>query len=120
MIDDLQAQGINKIILSSHLQQIQFEEELATLLDGVDIVTAGGSNSLLADPEDQERGLFPGADEPYNTYPIITQDTLGNDVVVVNTDSGWRYVAELAVEFDEQGRVIVDSINESASVIGSV
>lgn len=115
VIDDLQAQGINKIILSSHLQQIQFEEELATLLDGVDIVIAGGSNSLLADQEDQERGLFPGADEPYNTYPIITQDASGNDVVVVNTDGGWRYVAELVVEFDEQGRVIVDSIDESTS-----
>ncbi|HAA46057.1 MAG: 5'-nucleotidase/2',3'-cyclic phosphodiesterase [Halomonas sp. 54_146] len=115
VIDDLQAQGINKIILSSHLQQIQFEEELATLLDGVDIVIAGGSNSLLADQEDQERGLFPGADEPYNTYPIITQDASGNDVVVVNTDGGWRYVGELVVEFDEQGRVIVDSIDENTS-----
>ena len=115
VIDDLEAQGVNKIILSSHLQQIQFEEELATLLDGVDIVIAGGSNSLLADQEDQERGLFPGAGEPYDTYPIITQDASGNDVVVVNTDGGWRYVAELVVEFDEQGRLLVDSIDEKTS-----
>lgn len=115
VIDDLQAQGINKIILSSHLQQIQFEEELATLLNGVDIVIAGGSNSLLADQEDQDRGLFPGAGEPYDNYPIVTQDASGNDVVVVNTDGGWRYVAELVVEFDEQGRVIADSIDENTS-----
>ncbi|MBT2800992.1 5'-nucleotidase C-terminal domain-containing protein [Halomonas sp. ISL-56] len=115
VIDDLEAQGVNKIILSSHLQQIQFEEELATLLDGVDIVIAGGSNSLLADQEDQDRGLFPGAGEPYDTYPIVTQDASGNDVVIVNTDGGWRYVAELVVEFDEQGRVIVDSIDENTS-----
>ncbi len=117
IIDDLEAQGVNKIILSSHLQQIQFEEELATLLDGVDIVMAGGSNSLLADQEDQDRGLFPGAGEPYDTYPIVTQDAAGNDVVVVNTDGGWRYVAELVVEFDEQGRVIADSIDENSSGI---
>ncbi|MGP5017220.1 DUF4214 domain-containing protein [Vreelandella alkaliphila] len=117
IIDDLEAQGVNKIILSSHLQQIQFEEELATLLDGVDIVIAGGSNSLLADQEDQDRGLFPGAGEPYDTYPIVTQDAAGNDVVVVNTDGGWRYVAELVVEFDEQGRVIADSIDEDSSGI---
>jgi len=115
VINDLQAQGVNKIILSSHLQQIQFEEELATLLNGVDIVIAGGSNSLLADQEDQERGLFPGAGEPYNSYPIVTQDASGNDVVVVNTDGGWRYVAELVVEFDEQGRVIADSIDQNTS-----
>ncbi|ASK17918.1 DUF4214 domain-containing protein [Halomonas sp. N3-2A] len=117
VIDNLEAQGINKIILSSHLQQIQFEEELATLLDGVDIVIAGGSNSLLADQEDQDRGLFPGAGEPYDTYPIVTQDASGNDVVVVNTDGGWRYVAELVVEFDEQGRVIADAIDEDSSGI---
>ncbi|AZM96710.1 DUF4214 domain-containing protein [Vreelandella venusta] len=117
IIDDLEAQGVNKIILSSHLQQIQFEEELATLLDGVDIVIAGGSNSLLADQEDQDRGLFPGAGEPYDTYPIVTQDAAGNDVVVVNTDGGWRYVAELVVEFDEHGRVIADSIDENSSGI---
>ncbi|WAM51010.1 DUF4214 domain-containing protein [Vreelandella venusta] len=117
IIDDLEAQGVNKIILSSHLQQIQFEEELATLLDGVDIVIAGGSNSLLADQEDQDRGLFPGAGEPYDTYPIVTQDAAGDDVVVVNTDGGWRYVAELVVEFDEQGRVIADSIDENSSGI---
>lgn len=115
VIDDLESQGINKIILSSHLQQIQFEEELATLLDGVDIVIAGGSNSLLADQEDQDRGLFPGAGEPYDSYPIVTQDASGNDVVVVNTDGGWRYVAELVVEFDEQGRVVADSIDENTS-----
>lgn len=115
VIDDLEAQGINKIILSSHLQQIQFEEELATLLGGVDIVIAGGSNSLLADQEDQDRGLFPGAGEPYDSYPIVTQDASGNDVVIVNTDGGWRYVAELVVEFDEQGRVVVDSIDENTS-----
>lgn len=115
VIDDLEARGVNKIILSSHLQQIQFEEELATLLDGVDIVIAGGSNSLLADQEDQERGLFPGAGEPYKSYPILTQDASGNDVVVVNTDGGWRYVAELVVEFDEQGRIVAESIDEATS-----
>ncbi|MCL5427269.1 MAG: 5'-nucleotidase C-terminal domain-containing protein [Gammaproteobacteria bacterium] len=115
VIDELQAQGINKIILSSHLQQIQFEEELATLLDGVDIIIAGGSNALLADQEDQERGLFPGAGEPYESYPILTQDVSGNDVVIVNTDGGWRYVAQLVVEFDEQGRVIAESIEEATS-----
>ena len=35
--------------------------------------------------------------------------------MVVNTDGGWRYVAELVVEFDEQGRVVADSIDENTS-----
>lgn len=115
VIDQLESQGINKIILASHLQQIQFEEELATLLDGVDIVMAGGSNALLADSEDQSRGLFPGAGQPYKPYPILTNDAAGDDVVIINTDGGWRYVGQLVVEFDEQGRLLIDSIDEATS-----
>lgn len=117
VIDDLEARGVNKIILSSHLQQIQFEEELATLLNGVDIVIAGGSDSLLANETDIERGLFPGAGDPYKSYPILSKDAAGNDVVIVNTDAGWRYVAQLVVEFDENGNVITDSIEQDTSGI---
>lgn len=115
VIDQLESQGVNKIVLASHLQQIQFEEELATLLDGVDIVMAGGSNTLLADDEDAERGLYPGAGEPYKQYPIMTQDAAGDDVAIINTDGGWRYVGRLVVEFDDQGRLIKDSLETDES-----
>ena len=115
IIDQLEAQGVNKIVLASHLQQIQFEEELATLLDGVDIVMAGGSNALLADAEDADRGLYPGAPAPYNAYPILTQDAGGDDVAIINTDGGWRYVGQLVVDFDEEGRLIADSLDPETS-----
>jgi len=115
IIDELTEQGVNKIVLASHLQQIQFEEELATLLEGVDIVMAGGSNSLLADSEDVERGLFPGAFEPYDTYPMLTQDAAGNDVAIINTDGGWRYVGQLVVEFDAEGNLLTESLDPDTS-----
>ncbi|MFC2992530.1 DUF4214 domain-containing protein [Halomonas tibetensis] len=115
IIDQLEAQGVNKIVLASHLQQIQFEEELATLLDGVDIIMAGGSNSLLADSEDIDRGLFPAAPAPYSSYPILTKDAAGDDVAIINTDGGWRYVGQLVIEFDEQGRLIADSLDPATS-----
>lgn len=109
-IDQLRDQGVNKIIVSSHLQQIQLEEELAGLLDGVDIIIAGGSNTLLAD---QEETLFAGGNQTrYSDYPILTKDKEGKDVALVNTDGGWRYVAQLTVEFDEQGNLIADSIED--------
>jgi len=114
-IDRMQAQGINKIIVMSHLQQLALEEELAGLLDGVDIIMAGGSNTLLAD-EDQP--LFPGTGQtPYADYPILTRDASGNDVVLINTDGGWRYVGQLNVEFDAEGRVIAESINDETSTL---
>lgn len=115
VIDALEAKGVNKIVLASHLQQIQLEETLATLLDGVDIVMAGGSNSLLADAEDAERGLFPNAPTPYASYPILTEDATGGDVAIINTDGGWRYVAQLVADFDSAGNLITDSINADTS-----
>ncbi|MHC2558422.1 2',3'-cyclic-nucleotide 2'-phosphodiesterase (5'-nucleotidase family) [Bradyrhizobium liaoningense] len=45
-IDGLLAQGINKIILVSHLQQLALEKALAPLLHGVDVIVAGGSHTL--------------------------------------------------------------------------
>ena len=54
----------NKIILVSHLQQIALEKELAGLLNGVDVIVAGGSDTLQANAGDT---LRPGdtADEAY-------------------------------------------------------
>src|SRR5262249_47291211 len=44
-VDDLIAQGVNKIVLVSHLQDYHLEEQLATLLHGVDIIISGGSHA---------------------------------------------------------------------------
>ncbi|MEP4523699.1 MAG: bifunctional metallophosphatase/5'-nucleotidase, partial [Alloalcanivorax venustensis] len=55
-IDALRDQGIDKIIMLAHMQTISVEKELATLLEGVDIIVAGGSNTLLADDNDRLRG----------------------------------------------------------------
>ena len=114
-IDQLRDQGVNKIIVSSHLQQIQLEEELAGLLDGVDIIIAGGSNTLLADADET---LFPGGNQTrYSDYPILTKDKSGNNVALVNTDGGWRYVGQLTAEFDEQGNLLAESVTDLNSRI---
>ena len=49
VIDDLIAQGVNQIILMSHLQVLANERLLATKLSGVDIILAAGSNTRLGD-----------------------------------------------------------------------
>ena len=49
VIDSLRiAEGIDKIILLSHLQQLTLEKALAPLLNGVDVIIAGGSHTLMA------------------------------------------------------------------------
>ncbi|MGK7870318.1 choice-of-anchor I family protein [Falsiroseomonas sp. E2-1-a20] len=113
VIDDLIAQGVNKIILMSHLQQIRFEQELATLLTGVDIILAAGSNTRLGDATDVAVE-FPGhAADFAGTYPIVTQGADGGTTLIVNTDNEFTYLGRLVVDFDAEGRIILDSLDEA-------
>ncbi|ARE81890.1 trifunctional nucleotide phosphoesterase protein YfkN [Roseovarius mucosus] len=110
-IDALIAAGANKIILTSHLQQISLEKELAGLLDGVDIIIAGGSNTLQADANDRLRD----GDAAAEAYPFLTVDTNGNPVAIVSTDGEYSYLGRLVVEFDDNGVLVADSINTAVS-----
>jgi len=110
VVDELTEDGINKIILVSHLQQLALETELAGLLDDVDIIVAGGSDTILADDTDR---LRPG-DTAENTYPRVVTDN-GETTLVVSTAGEYSYVGRLVVEFDEDGAVIVDSIDPELS-----
>ena len=110
-VDALTATGINKVILTGHLQQISLDEELATHLTDVDIIIAGGSNTLLADATDR---LHPG-DTADRSYPIMTQSATGEPIAIVGTDGNYRYVGRLVVEFDAAGLLIPESINAAIS-----
>jgi 2',3'-cyclic-nucleotide 2'-phosphodiesterase (5'-nucleotidase family) len=108
VIDSLRiGQGINKIIVLSHLQQLSLEQALAPLLNGVDVIIAGGSHSLLADGNDI---LRPG-DVAVGTYPQIRQDAAGNPLLLVNTAAEYRYVGRLVVAFDSLGVIDTTLLN---------
>jgi alkaline phosphatase len=110
-IDALIAAGANKIILTSHLQQISLEKELAGLLDGVDIIIAGGSNTLQADANDRLRD----GDTAAEGYPFLTEDASGNAVAIVSTDGEYSYLGRLVVDFDDAGNLIASSIDDTVS-----
>ncbi|BBK43835.1 hypothetical protein STVA_38550 [Allostella vacuolata] len=113
-IDALRSQGIDKIIVLSHLQQLSLEQQLGPLLKGVDIIIAGGSHTLLADADDVERGLLPG-ETARGDYPIVTQNADGDPLLIVNTEANYKYVGRLVVEFDEQGRLLPGSVDPEVS-----
>ncbi|MFN7740004.1 MAG: 5'-nucleotidase C-terminal domain-containing protein, partial [Cyanobacteriota bacterium] len=115
VIDDLISQGVNKVILMAHLQQIANEKALAPLLRGVDIILAGGSNSRLGDSNDQAVA-FPGhAANFVDTYPLVTQGADGAPTLIVNTDNEYTYLGRLVVDFDSQGRIIPGSVDPLVS-----
>jgi len=115
VIDDLISQGVNKVILMSHLQQIGNEKALAPLLRGVDIILAAGSNTRLGDGNDQAVA-FPGHGPDFaDTYPLLTQGKDGNATLIVNTDNEYTYLGRLVVDFDAQGHIIPSSVDPLVS-----
>jgi 2',3'-cyclic-nucleotide 2'-phosphodiesterase (5'-nucleotidase family) len=110
-VDKLEAMGINKIILISHLQSVQEDLELAPMLTGVDIMVAGGGDEVLANEGDL---LVPG-DSAFGPYPIWTMGGDGRDVPVVTTAGGYGYVGELIAGFDKQGNLLV--VHESSGPV---
>ncbi len=111
VIDALTAQGIDKIILVTHLQQLVLEETLVPLLFDVDIAIAGGSDTLLADGSDV---LLPG-DVAAGPYPIVTANAGGQTALIVSTDGEYSYVGRLVVDFDANGVVLAGSVDPVVS-----
>ncbi|MEO1340580.1 MAG: choice-of-anchor I family protein, partial [Cyanobacteria bacterium J06635_13] len=112
-VDSLLADNpeLNKVVLLAHFQLISIEEQLSELLTDVDIIVAGGSNTILADDTDVLRA----GDESAGAYPILNTAADGNPIAVVNTDGNYRYVGRLVVDFDENGVIIPESIDPEIS-----
>ena len=107
--DALTEQGVDKIILSSHLQGLASERAVAPSLRNVDIIIAGGGDELLANADDK---LIPnngdpmsGFPTPVGPYPVLENDSTGAGVPIVTTTGEYRYVGRLTATFDGRGRL---------------
>ena len=110
-VDGLTATGVNKVIVTGHLQQIRLDEMMASQLRDVDIIIAGGSNTLLADDTDRLRE----GDVAGRPYPILTNSMTNEPIAIVGTDGNYRYVGRLVVGFDEAGVLLPESIDAEVS-----
>ncbi len=109
-VDALEAQGVDKIVLVSHLQDISEEKILASRVRGVDIIVAAGSDTRLANPDDP---LLPLAGEvAVPSYPLIYDsatgaqvsslaEVTGEPVLLVSADGEYKYLGNLQVEFTD-------------------
>ncbi len=110
-VDEMTAAGIDKIVLLAHMQQISVEKALAQKLRGVDIIVAGGSNTLQADGNDR---LRPGATAA-EAYPFQTSSASGEPVVVVNVDADYQYLGRFIAPFDARGVLMPQHFDDRAS-----
>ncbi|WP_369141001.1 bifunctional metallophosphatase/5'-nucleotidase [Modestobacter versicolor] len=104
------AAGVDKVVLVSHLQDIDNELALAAQLRGVDVIVGGGGHELLASPGDP---LVPNGVTPYGPYPLTPTDADGEIVPVVTTNALYSYVGRLVVTFDAAGEVL--AVDDAAS-----
>lgn len=97
-IDDLAAQGIDKILVLSH-SGYEFEEEMAKKLRGVDVIVGAHSHTLL--------GAFTNTDfpQPKGAYPTIAKDADGNTTLVLQAWEWGKVLGCLQVDFDGKGHV---------------
>lgn len=99
-IDALRANGVNKIIVMSHIGY-SYDKEIIPNLSGVDVVVGGDSHSLLG-PDAMETY---DVGTPAGAYPTELTDKDGKRVCLVQA---WEYaqvVGELKVSFDANGDV---------------
>lgn len=94
IVDDLTKQGINKIILMSHIGLVE-DEAIAPQLSGVDVIVGGHSHSLLSN-------TYTGAE---GTYPVVAKDKDGKNVYIVQAGSSLKYMGRLNVQWDKDGVV---------------
>ncbi|MDE0546798.1 bifunctional UDP-sugar hydrolase/5'-nucleotidase [Microbacterium sp. C7(2022)] len=97
-VDALTAEGIDIIILSSHLQSIDSDVELISEITGVDAAIAGGGVERL-DP-----------------FPAAATDADGKSIPVVTTVGNYRDIGKLVLRFDQLGNV-TDVVEEASALV---
>ena len=94
-VDALTEQGVNKIVLLSHLGLVA-DEALAPELSGVDVIIGGHSHTLLGN-------AYTAAEGP---YPVEATSATGEPVLIVQAGGGnTLYLGRLDVTFDSAGLV---------------
>ncbi len=99
-IDALRAQGVNKIVVMSHIGY-DYDKQIIPKLSGVDVVVGGDSHTLLGPATLTTYGVG----SPAGAYPTELRNKDGKLVCLVQA---WEYsqvVGELKVSFDANGDV---------------
>ncbi len=88
-VDRLTDDGVEIILLSSHLQDLDTELSLVPYLSNVDAVLGGGGGEALGDD-----------------YPLMAEDADGKMVPVVTVPGNYTDIGKLVLHFDEAGDLV--------------
>lgn len=102
-VDELTAQGINKIIVLSH-SGYAVDKRVAGMTTGVDVIIGGHTNTFLSNISDRAVGPYP---------------TMVGDTAIVQAYAYGKYIGELSVTFNDAGEV-VSATGEPITIDGEV
>jgi len=100
-VEEVKKQGINKIIVLSHLGY-DFDQLLAAETSDVDLIVGGDTHNLLDSSGEATALGLPVTGE----YPTVVQNADGKDTYIVQA---WEYAKALGkidLKFDAQGEII--------------
>lgn len=95
-VDELTNQGVNKIIVLSHIGYAE-DQDLASKLHNVDLIVGGHSHTPLGTPD------LPGWRASGGPYPTYVKDADGKSVPIVQAWEWGKVFGEIKVEFDAKG-----------------
>ncbi|HDQ41146.1 MAG TPA: bifunctional metallophosphatase/5'-nucleotidase [Desulfonatronum sp.] len=98
MVSLFEAQGVDRIIMISHIGYEQ-DMEIARSVDGIDVIVGGHSHSVLGD-------FSPSGLESDGPYPTIIASPSGWPTVVVQAGAYASMAGLLRVVFNDQGEVV--------------
>ncbi len=96
-VDELQEQGIDKIILLSHFG-LSHDMDLAGRVSGIDVILDGDSHSLMGDLS------AVGLNSP-KPYPVVVDSASGDPVCIAQAWEYAKMVGSLDVHFDDSGLI---------------
>jgi 5'-nucleotidase len=91
----LEAAGVNKIILLSHIGYT-LDMEIAATVPGLDVIVGGHSHTLLSNSDESAVG----------PYPTFVTNPDGIEVAVVQANQYGKHLGDLAVTWDAEGNVV--------------
>ena len=98
-ISELNAQGINKIVVLSHLGY-KADINLAETVAGIDVIAGGHTHTLMGGLELAQMGL-----KPETPYPTELTGPSGDRVLIVHAWENNQMLGQVKVDFDAQGKI---------------
>jgi 5'-nucleotidase/UDP-sugar diphosphatase len=99
-VAELSRQGVNKIILLSHLG-FPSDQDLAARVPGIDVIVSGHTDTLMGDPTK----LDPSLGEPDYPFPVVVNAPDGSQTLIVHAFTWGRLVGRLNLVFNSYGEI---------------